>query len=221
MNTEEGVIKNAGLAANTVPSVCSQTQMGNGALQAGYIENVNFINNMIAPTVPYKGNGRVIDSGLVFSREFYNLFVVGGEVFDGVHFTIAKECALTAVEGVAPEITKRFAGLDDGAVSQIKTFPSLFMDENRWCGRTDPDHKAFFGVVYDVIKLKNEIKIYFEIVSSLPQQRLNELADNLALKRAPRLNELNRTHWAIKRVDLFKELLAAGFGLFGFYGKTA
>jgi hypothetical protein len=41
------------------------------------------------------------------------------------------------------------------------------------------------------------------------QQRLNVLLEELGLKGTDVFNELNRTHWAIKRVDLIQELLEA------------
>jgi hypothetical protein len=43
---------------------------------------------------------------------------------------------------------------------------------------------------------------------------LNELLTELNLGGAKQFNELNRTHWAVKRVDLLDELSSAHIALF-------
>lgn len=155
-------------------------------------------------------NGSVYNAANPINTEYYNLFVVGGEVFDESFFLVAKDRALTVAEGVAPEISAQFAALTSEAIATIKTFPSLFTSENRHYGRTDADHLALFGVVTDIRTQENGIKVYFQKFCSVPQQKLNEIAFNLAIKGSSSFNELNRTHWAIKKIDLIEELRAAG-----------
>jgi len=95
-------------------------------------------------------------------------------------------------------------------VEDIKTFPSIFASENRRRAATDVDHQAYYGFVTDVQPLTNDIKIFFRCNSEISQQRLNEMADNLALEQAPLANEFNNTHWTIKKVNLLEKLRVAG-----------
>ena len=159
-------------------------------------------------------NGMVYNAGNAINTEFYNLFVVGDESFNESFFLIGKDRVLTTTEGVAPEISAQFATLTPEAIKAIKTFPSLFVSENRHYGRTDTDHLALFGIVTDIRIQENGIKIYFQRFCSIPQQRLNDIMFNLAIKGKPSYNELNRTHWAIKRINLIEELRAAGISVF-------
>ena len=145
--------------------------------------------------------------GVSLNTNYYNLFVIGAETYSDGHFIVPKDRALT--ESMAPETKALFSNLDDEAIAQIKTFPSLFASENRGYGKTDEDHQACYGLVTDVRVQDNGIKIHFQPLSSIPQQRLNELIFQLAIDGTASFNELNRTHWAIKRLNLIEELRAA------------
>ncbi len=144
------------------------------------------------------------------NSDYYNLFVINAETFESGRFLVPKDRALT--EKITPEIAEQFAGLSDDAIAQIKTFPSIFASENHFYGRTDDEHNARFGVVTDVKVQENGVKIYCNTISFLPQQRLNELAFNLALASA---YSLNRTYWTIKKINLLEELSDAGIQVLG------
>jgi len=73
---------------------------------------------------------------------------------------------------------------------------------------------AYLGLVHDVKIQDNGIKIYARILTSIQQQKLNELARDLAIQGASKCNELNRTHWTIKRVNLIEVLKGAGINTF-------
>ncbi|GHV13607.1 hypothetical protein FACS1894219_08650 [Clostridia bacterium] len=120
---------------------------------------------------------------------------------------------MTTSEGIAADISAQFAALTPEAIAAIKTFPSLFASENHQYGCTDADHFAFYGMVTDVRIQENGIKIYYQKFSSVPQQKLNEIAFNLAIKGTSSFNELNRTHWAIKRIHLIEELRTVGISV--------
>ena len=143
--------------------------------------------------------------------DYYNLFVIGDETFCDGHFIVPKDRALT--ESTSQDVKAQFAALSEDAILQIKTFPSLFTSENHRYGKTDDTHQAYFGLVTDVRIQDNGIKIYFRPLSAIPQQRLNEIAFKLAIQSASSTNELNRTHWAIKKVNLIEELKAAGISV--------
>jgi hypothetical protein len=67
--------------------------------------------------------------------------------------------------------------------------------------------------VTDIRIQENGIKIYFQRFCTIPQRRLNEIAHNLAIKGSYNFNELSRTHWTIKQINLIEELRAAGISV--------
>jgi len=205
MNKELPVIPNNELPANTTQTTFSQ--VGNDNIQVAHANNVNTV--IIMTPATNNSNGTATSTGFALSNEYYSLFVIGDETFDGTFFMVEKDRALTIAEGIATEISEKYAKLDDAAIMEIKTFPALFMSENHQYGRTDPDHRAYFGFITDIKVQDNGIKIYFNKYLPIPQQLLNENMSRLAIKGKSGFNELNRTHWAIKRIDLLHELKAA------------
>lgn len=206
MNKELKPSSNVDLSAQTVPMALSQ--VGDRNIQVAHANTVNHAVNIFPPNSLCSNNGGVVRFTL--STEYYNLFVIGEEAFDGAHFTIEKERALTIAEGIAPEISAMFACLNEEAILRIRSFPSLFASENHLYGRTDTDHLAYYGFVTDIKVQENGIKIYFQKYLPLLQQSINENAAKFAIKGNLGFNELNRTHWAIKRVNLLEELRDAG-----------
>lgn len=185
-------------------------QTGEKSVQVAQAQNVNHVVNLILPAMapgPIGNGGTIVNLKL----DYYNLFVIGDETFCDGHFIVPKDRALT--ESTSQDVKAQFAALSEDAILQIKTFPSLFTSENHRYGKTDDTHQAYFGLVTDVRIQDNGIKIYFRPLSAIPQQRLNEIAFKLAIQSASSTNELNRTHWAIKKVNLIEELKAAGISV--------
>ena len=145
------------------------------------------------------------------NTDYYNLFVIGTETFSDGHFIVPKDRALT--ESMTPENKAQFSALSDEAIARIRTFPSIFASENHYYGKTDDDHQAIFGIVKEVRIQDNGIKIHFQSLWPIQQQRLNEIIFQLAIGGTTSFNELDRTHWAIKRVNLIEELKAAGISV--------
>ena len=145
------------------------------------------------------------------NTDYYNLFVIGTETFSDGHFIVPKDRALT--ESMTPENKAQFSALSDEAIARIRTFPSIFASENHYYGKTDDDHQAIFGIVKEVRIQDNGIKIHFQSLWPIQQQRLNEIIFQLAISGTTSFNELDRTHWAIKRVNLIEELRAAGISV--------
>lgn len=155
--------------------------------------------------------GGITGTSFSLNTDYYNLFVIDDETSAEGHFIAPKVRELT--ESMTDENKAQFSALTDEAISRIKTFPSLFVSENRHYGRTDEDHNAIFGLVSEVRIQDDGIKIHFQGLWSIPQQRLNEIACRLAMQGASSFDELNRTHWAIKRLNLIEELKAAGISV--------
>ena len=184
-------------------------QTGEKSVQVAQAQNVNHVVNLFLPAMTQGpiGSGASVN----LNMDYYNLFVLGGETYCGGHFTVPKDRALT--ESTSQDVKAQFAALSEDAILQIKTFPSLFASENHRYGKTDDTHQAYFGLVTDVRIQDNGIKIHFRPLSTIPQQRLNEIAYKIAIQSASSTNELNRTHWAIKKVNLIEELKAAGISV--------
>lgn len=206
MNNKLQTLPLDNLPANT--TVFAQT--GERSVQVAQANNVNSVVNLIIPMMS-SGSGGFFNTNVALNMDYYNLFVIGEETFCDGHFTVPKDRALT--ESMSPEVKAQFSALSEDAISQIKTFPSLFASENHSYGKTDDAHQASFGIVTDVKIQDNGIKIHFRPLWAIPQQKLNEIAFNIALQRASSFNELNRTHWAIKKVNLIEELKAAGISV--------
>lgn len=196
------------LPAETKPAVF--TQNGDKNTQIAHANSVNQVINIFVPGIAQQ-TGNAMNTCVSLNLDSYNLFVIGEEDFQGGHFIVPKDRALT--ESMSDEAKEQFSALNANAITQIRTFPSLFASENHQYGRTDADHMAYFGLVTDLRIQDNGIKVYFYKLSAIPQQKLNEIAFELALGKATLFNELNRTHWAIKRVNLIEELRTAGISV--------
>ena len=142
-------------------------------------------------------------------RECYNLFVLGTEEFDKSFIKMPRDRALN--ECMTQEAMALFGALTPEMKNRIKTMPSLFMAENRQMGHPDDDQRVIYGFISDIKIYDNDVKIYLcRYVDDIPQSAINGLLEELGLWGNMNFNELNRTHWAIKRVDLIQELYEAG-----------
>ena len=142
-----------------------------------------------------------------FSREYYNLFVVGNEIQNN-RFSLSRDRALTGNSTVA----EKYSALDDMAIAQIKTLPAVSMTENMsYGGKTAEDQEAYVGFVTDLKFQENGlIRFRFRSIAKVNQQRLNDIAPLLDIFTGAGVMELNHTHWTIKNVDLIEELIDAG-----------
>ena len=141
-------------------------------------------------------------------REYYNIFVLGIEEFDKQYIKMPRDRSLN--QYMTKETMALFDALTSEMLSRIKTMPSLFMAENRQYGHPDDDQRVIYGFVSDIKVYDNDVKIYFcGYKNDIPQSSINGLLDELGLIGNTSFNELNRTHWSIKRVDLIQELYEA------------
>ena len=106
---------------------------------------------------------------------------------------------------------EKFSGMTKADKKQIIMIQSLFMAENHQYGNADDGQKVIYGFVSDYKIYENDMKVYWcGYRLDNPQIRLNELLEELQLIGDNRFNEMNRTHWAIKRCNLIQELQEAG-----------
>ena len=128
----------------------------------------------------------------------YNLFVAGNpEYWEGAPCVL--ELSRCVREYTDNDITKRFAELDATAISQLRRLPCIFAYETQ---RNKPPK---FGVIRDITKRQDQVRIEYELMEVQPfltVENLTTFAFDLDIGSW----EMNRTHWAVKDVNLAKEL---------------
>lgn len=125
----------------------------------------------------------------------YNLIISGNEnAWESDSLILDRTRCIT--EYTEKELNERFGSLGESEVNEIKNYPCIFAYE-------DPcDKDAFVGYIKDIKVRQMGVKIEVEKVDAISKERLHDLKFELDIKDA----EFYRTHWAIKKVDLFKEL---------------
>ncbi len=196
------------------PVPVTLTQTGNDNTQIAYVQHYDATTNQTVLIVQgaSPAGGTVVGQGLTLNYDCFNFFVLGTEQYDGPTFIVPKNRALT--ESTSDEMKALCAALTPEAIAIVKTFPALFCSENHYFTKTDPDHLAYYGYVTDIKVQDNGIKIYFTKLNAFPQQILIDIAAELCIGGARAFNELSRTHWAIKRVNLVEELEKVGCRVF-------
>ncbi|MFD0586455.1 hypothetical protein ACFQZE_00465 [Paenibacillus sp. GCM10027627] len=133
------------------------------------------------------------------TEDLYNLFISGDEnawESSTIIFTLDR-CLREYTE---KDIVERFGKLGSSDIEQIKRLPCIFAYEN-YCGKD-----ASIGYITDIIVRQSGVKVTIQKMKELSLETLHRLQFELDLKSW----ELNRTHWAIKKVKLYKELQHLG-----------
>jgi hypothetical protein len=104
--------------------------------------------------------------------------------------------------GTDQDLRDRYATLDEAAVAELLSYPSLFVYED---GRGD---EVRIGWLTRIKPRDYEARIEFEIEDALPpltRDSIKALKTELDLR-----GELSTTHWAVKDIDLIPALIKAG-----------
>lgn len=134
--------------------------------------------------------------------ELYNLLISGNEnawESNSIIFDLDR----CIVEYTEKDLIDRFVKLGKDEVNEIKNFPCIFAYED-YCNKD-----AFVGYIKDIIVRQIGVKIIFEKVEVLSIKILHKLQFELDIQDW----EFNRTHWAIKKVNLYKEMQSIGIEL--------
>jgi len=135
----------------------------------------------------------------------YNLLVSSNKnAWEGTPFEI--DLLRCIREFTDREIVEKFMNLSEKAIREIKTFPCVFAYENS-CVK-DPK----YGLIKNVTKRNDKVLIEYDLIELIPfikNQDLFEMSFNLDISKW----ELDRTHWAIKDVNLGVELYSKGVTL--------
>jgi hypothetical protein len=101
------------------------------------------------------------------------------------------------------DIVEKFGKLGRTEINEIKNLPCIFAYED-YCKKD-----ASIGYITDILVRQVGIKITFQKLEVLSVENLHNLEFELDIKKW----EFNRTHWAIKKVNLYKELQHIGISL--------
>jgi len=135
----------------------------------------------------------------------YNLFVsANAEAWNGSNWQI--DLGRCVREYTEDEITNRLGQLDAAAITELKRLPCVFAYESF------NDRPPKFGRLRDIVKRQGDVRIEYQIEPVDPflsAQDLDQLTFELDIRRW----EMNRTHWAVKDIDLPRALHAKGIVL--------
>jgi hypothetical protein len=135
----------------------------------------------------------------------YNLFVSGNETaWTGAPAIFEQSRCVR--EYTDSGLTQRFGELTAANVDELRRFPSIFAYESA-CNRNPR-----FGLLREATCRQGKVRIEYDLVPVEPfltWRQLDDLHFELDIEKL----ELNRTHWALKDVNLGKELRALGITL--------
>lgn len=135
----------------------------------------------------------------------YNLLVSADEnSWKGNPFEI--ELSRCVREYTDREIVEKYQDLSEEIIKEVKRFPCIFAYELK-CEKAPK-----FGLIRNVIKRRNLVSIEYDIIELNPflnHQDLSSMSFRLDITGW----ELNRTHWAIKNINLSEELHSKGITL--------
>lgn len=135
----------------------------------------------------------------------YNLLVThDSEAWNGDPFVLEVDRCIR--EYTDQKITEKYGDLLQAQINELIRFPCIFACE----AVCEKDPK--FGLIREIVKRLGRVKINYEIINLnkfLTHSDLLEMLFDLDISDW----EINRTHWAIKDVNLPKELIAKGIKL--------
>ena len=127
---------------------------------------------------------------------------------------------MTVNEGTAQNIHNRLATFSEEAKAEIMSYPCIFATENYRYSPPEAPHTgpqlAQYGFITKIQQMHNgDFKIYFQSLPMcpIPQETLNHMITELDLQGNEKVNELDRTHWSIKNVNIVEELKLKGVSL--------
>ncbi len=131
----------------------------------------------------------------------FNLLISGNEdAFDGKPWTLERP---RVFEHTSDAIKQRYQDLDNQQLSELYNFPTLFAFESG-IGKN-----ARLGRIERALMRQGEVRIEYSFVDGLPEIT-SEQFQALRWELEVSDGEYNRTHWAVKDVDLAAELISAG-----------
>jgi hypothetical protein len=135
----------------------------------------------------------------------YNLFVsYSPEEWAGKPFQI--ELSRCVREYTVPSLANRYSGLDAASIAVLKRAPCIFAYE------TPHELPPKFGYLREIVHRQGQVRIEYELHQVEPFLTANDL-EQMTFELDIGKLELHRTHWAVKEINLPKELHARGITL--------
>lgn len=135
----------------------------------------------------------------------YNLLVTGNaENWQGDPWTTDRSRCVR--EYTAQDVIEMFGSLDAAAIAKLRKFPCIFAFE------TPCNQEPKFGKITTVTPTERHVRIEYafeDVTPYITHDDLVEHATDLGIERW----ELNRSHWAVKEVNLSKVLKKIGVTL--------
>jgi hypothetical protein len=124
------------------------------------------------------------------SIEFYNLFISADpEAWEGEFYFLERN---RCFEHTAADLKERFQLFGSTEIEELKRVPCIFAYEN--CVGKD----ACIGYITELMVRSEQIRVVFEKTGTIAADQIRTMKFELDISEW----ELNRTHWALKRVDL-------------------
>ncbi|MEN4334387.1 hypothetical protein [Streptococcus pyogenes] len=169
---------------DNLPSEFPQQPLQQNAERIYNIEQANNVNNII---------NYVLARKILSPNEYYNLFIIYGEEYEGDSFSIENgrifEYTNTAIKQKFFQFT-----LED--IDEIMSLPVLFLPE--YSEANQEIKTGFFGRLVDIDKGARNTKFDFQKECEIDLNLVELHQSDLKIKDW----ELSRTHWAIKRANL-------------------
>jgi len=164
------------------------------------LEGVSFVGSQV--DIPQE---KPLDEIAQTEKQMYNLFVSSNpDTWNGQPWII--EASRCVSEYTDERIIGRYGALDVAAIEDLQRYPCIFACESG--AKQNPK----FGVIKEVLKRQGQVRIEYEVISVEPFLTYTDL-DDMVFELDIGKWEMNRTHWAVKEVNLAKELHRKGVDL--------
>ena len=138
---------------------------------------------------------------------FYNLFVLPPESFISGGFCVQKIDSLQDTDG---DVVRQLTTLGENERSLIRSYPSIVAMPNGQCGAATPGCTVNYGFITSIQVCDTSIVFGFMKLQEIPQSLLIDNAALFRIGKASAYNEFDRTHWAVKKVNVVEELRKLG-----------
>ena len=144
----------------------------------------------------------------------YNLFVSANhESWRGEPWRVDIGRCVNKYEHTDSTIVEKYGSLDSSAIAELMRFPCIFAYE---AANRQPPH---FGVIRDLTIRRRQVQIKYELQACDPFLTADDL-QVMKFELDIGKEELNRTHWAVKDVNLQRELRSKGITLPAWVGEA-
>lgn len=189
------------------PALGNTTNIGSVDTMVAHADHVQ--NNYIFGGAGLPGTGAATNLGAPPKMEtsFYNLFVLPPESFINGGFCVQKTDALHDTDG---DVIRQLTMLGENELSLIRSYPTIVSMRNEQCGTAMPGCTVHYGFITGIQVCDTSIIFGFAKLQEILQSLLIDNAALFGIGRASAYNEFDRTHWAVKKVNVVEELRKLG-----------